>query len=109
MPGVKNGERPYLATPKPGFLGPIFGLIIQDFRSRWGVVLRYVLSFNIPHTHSLQFYHPALATNQPSMRYLTHTLSTSPRLPLPLTLPTPIPTPHPMLMWEMKYVYGCPL
>jgi len=25
-PHPKNGERPYLATPKPGFLGPIFGL-----------------------------------------------------------------------------------
>jgi len=25
-PHPKNGERPYLATPKPGFSGPIFGL-----------------------------------------------------------------------------------
>jgi len=62
MPGVKNGERPYLATPKPGFLGPIFGLNFQDFRPRWGVVLRYVLSFNIPHTHRLLFYPQALST-----------------------------------------------
>jgi len=38
MPGAKNGERPYLAPPKPGFLGPIFGLIYQDFRPRWGEV-----------------------------------------------------------------------
>jgi len=26
MPGVKNGERPYLAVPKPGFWDPILGL-----------------------------------------------------------------------------------
>jgi len=25
-PLLKNGERPYLAPPKPGFSGPIFGL-----------------------------------------------------------------------------------
>jgi len=49
MPGAKNGERPYLATPKPGFLGPIFGLIIQDFRPRWGEVLRYVLFYYCTH------------------------------------------------------------
>jgi len=25
MPGAKNGERPYLAVPKPGFWDPFFG------------------------------------------------------------------------------------
>jgi len=31
MPGAKIGERPYLAVPEPGFLGPIFGLISGIF------------------------------------------------------------------------------
>jgi len=31
MPGPKNGERPYLATPKPGFWDPIFGHISTKF------------------------------------------------------------------------------
>jgi len=26
MPGPKNGERPYLAVPKPAFLDPVLGL-----------------------------------------------------------------------------------
>jgi len=33
MPGAKNGERPYLAVPEAGFLGPIFGLISGFFSS----------------------------------------------------------------------------
>jgi len=33
MPGAKIGERPYLAVPEAGFLGPIFGLISGYFSS----------------------------------------------------------------------------
>jgi len=31
MPGPKNGERPYLAVPKPTFWDPILGLFFSDF------------------------------------------------------------------------------
>jgi len=41
MPGVKNGERPYLATPKPEIPGPIFGLffavLVPGEASVWSV------------------------------------------------------------------------
>jgi len=36
IPGPIFAERPYLATPKPGFSGPIFGLNSVFLWRRWG-------------------------------------------------------------------------
>jgi len=53
-PHPKNGERPYLATPKPGFSGPIFGLIswflASGAASPWPIV-----ALPIPTTGPLYF------------------------------------------------------
>jgi len=53
-PHPKNGERPYLATPKPGFLGPIFGLfsgiLVAGVASPWPIVV-----LPIPTTDLLYF------------------------------------------------------
>jgi len=38
MPGPKNGERPYLAPPKPVFLGPILGPKMRVLGSGWAWV-----------------------------------------------------------------------
>jgi len=89
MPGAKNGERPYLAVPEAGFLGPIFGLISGLFCSRRGVVVQFVASPNILTTRPPSYrayvfaaHHPhSLLSTPPYVLFNSHSIPTSIHLP----------------------------